>query len=193
MALRKLNNWRQLAAIFQILGKVWFCVEQLPQTLKRELLPTVMTEGLILESRCVRLWSLFKDVLPVNETLLKGSWQLSSPAGSLNLNEIPCRKGKRVSVEIIRIGTLYQSCWSWKIFVFTPWFCVVSDSLRNGPWQKEKQGAKVSNKQDLDSINIKKVEILWWGGGCALRGLVSLNRSHAWILQWKIFNHLSVK
>lgn len=105
-ALRKLNNWRQLAAIFQILRKVWFCVEQLPQTLKRELLPTVMTEGLILESRCVRLWSLFKDVLPVSEILLKGSWQLSSPAGSLNLNEIPCMEGKRVSVEIIRIGTL---------------------------------------------------------------------------------------
>lgn len=105
-ALRKLNNWRQLAAIFRVLRKVRFCVKQLPQTLKRELLPTVMTEGLILESRCVRLWSLFKDVLPVNEILLKGSWQLSGPAGSLNLNEIPCVKGKRVSVEIIRIGTL---------------------------------------------------------------------------------------
>lgn len=50
--------------------------------------------------------ALFKDVLPVSETLLNGSWQLPSPAGSLNLNEIPCVKEKRVSVEIIRIGTL---------------------------------------------------------------------------------------
>lgn len=37
---------------------------------------------------------------------LKGSWQLSSPAGSLNLNEIPRVKGKRSSVEITSIRTI---------------------------------------------------------------------------------------
>lgn len=47
-----------------------------------------------------------KDVLPVNATPLKGSWQLSGPAGSLNLNEIPCVKGKSVSVEITSIRTI---------------------------------------------------------------------------------------
>jgi len=47
-----------------------------------------------------------KDVLPVSKTSLKGSWQLSGPAGSLNLNEIPHMKRKRVSVEITSVGTI---------------------------------------------------------------------------------------
>lgn len=63
-------------------------------------------------------------MLPVNKTLLKGSWQLSSPAGSLNLNEIPCVKGKRVSVEIISIGTLQPKLLEPKDFCFLHGFAL---------------------------------------------------------------------
>lgn len=129
-----------------------------------------MTEGLILQSRCVRLQSV-KDVLPVNETSLKGSWQLSRPAGSLNLNEIPCVKGKRVSVEITSIRTIKPKLLELKDFCafFFPWCyfpltqkpVFVSDSLKDGPWQKEEQGPRVNKKQYLDRGKHKKeVEIV---------------------------------
>lgn len=196
-ALRKLNNWRQLAAIFQILRKVWFCVEQLPQTLKRELLPTVMTEGLILESRCVRLRSLLK----MCSLSMRPRWRALGSCLALQDFWISMRyhvwKERALVLKSPASEQLNQSCWSWKIFVLSPWFCFpltqkpafVSDSLRDGPCGRK------NRDQEWIRNSIWIETILWWGGRGAVRGLCfwSWERIHDWTPRRKVVNHLSVK
>lgn len=146
-----------------------------------------------------------KDVLAVNETSLKGSRQLSSPAGFLHLSEIPWKERELV----LKLSASEQLNWSCRkaagaerslrfLHVFTfLWpksLLFFLDSLRDGPWQKEEHGPRLNKKQLFGQR-----EEMWEGSYCgvtgsgsAVRGLClwSRERIHDWTPQRKVVNCL---
>lgn len=66
------------------------------------------------------------------------------------------RKERELVLKLSELEHLNQSCWSWNIFVLSPWFCFVSDLLRNDHGRKKNRQQEWIRNSIWTEWNIKK-------------------------------------